>query len=231
MQDIREKYQQLLQQLAANPAVEICSSEIREGVSPETMQRIETLLGHALPSEIAAFYQSANGFLLEWKTKPQDGVPDLHGWIDIWKLEQVITGEYENLDIDPAMLKNVFEETLILDFHDDEQREELALHRILESHWGQPAYTTIRFAPDGSVSLWYVDDDQQYQLPLDFDEYIRFILETMGYDTVRHHLCNPLFYTDPYGTEPQLKNVNQLFGFTDICRIPAFKPGGADTIT
>lgn len=222
MENSSERYQQLLQQLNANPAVEICSYEIREGVSPETISHIENLTGHSLPADLATYYKSSNGFLLEWQTKPLEGVTALHGWIDIRKLEQLVTGEYENLDIDPEMLSNVFDETLILDFHDDDQRAERALHRVLESHWGQPAYTTIRFAPDGTTSLWYVNDDELIPIPMTFDEYISFTLETMGYDTVRHYLSEKSFYSDPYGTEPALKNINQLFGFTDICRVRSF---------
>lgn len=222
MANSRGIFQHLYEQLKANPAIAISSFELREGVSPETIARIETLTGHPLPPELAAFYTSANGFLLEWQSYAGEGIPALHGWIDIRKLEQLITGEYENLDIDPEELNSVFEETLILDFHDDKQRAERALHRVLESHWGQPAYTTIRFAPDGSISLWYVNDDELIQLPMTFDEYIRFTIETLGFDTVRYYLSQESFYTDPYGTEPALKNLNKVVGFTDVCSIRPF---------
>lgn len=219
MLNIPETYNHTLQLLKENPFAELVSAELHPPAGTEILSRIAELIGQPVPRELLDLYEQANGFTIEWKATDDSG---LYGYFDIWSIERMFTGTFANLDIDSDSLRNVFEETLIIDLHEDEQRTTRQKHRMLESHWGQPAYTTITIEND-RMKLWYLDDDQIIPLPLSLEEYIRLLFESMGLDSVRHYLQFPEFFKTPYTTEPRLKKVQQLFPSTDLLRIPAFQ--------
>jgi len=222
MRNSIEIFNNTLALLRANSLVNIRTADIADPVSPDVISRVEELMNVYLSDEIKDFYLSSNGFTIEWQIDASNSEPEMYGWINIWTLETMIAGENGDLDINEDSLKLVFEEMLILDHHEDEERAELEKHRILESHWGTASYTTVRFEQQEGISLYFVDNYQQYRLPLNFSAYIEFTAESLGLDGCRSGLKHKDFFKNPYLFDKRLQKLKTIFPSTDLCKIPSF---------
>lgn len=221
--DIITLYANTLALLNADQDVVIRKAKLGAPLPPELIAKAEELLGVPISEEIKSFYLAANGITLEWSIGELGSENSFYGWLDIWPLHKVVGGEYadENLELTTEQFENAFQEMLEFDYKEGEELAELKKHRMIESHWGVSAYTTIKFDKQ-ATTLFYTDSYGQVPLPLSFSEYVLFAFESLGIDGCRYSLKENEFYASPYSFDSTLQKVKSRFPTTDLCKIEAF---------
>ena len=95
----REKFEAMVDILERNPHINITKVKFRNPTKPSFIKWAKESAGGTLPSAMEAFYQSMNGFTLEW----EQTLPDVEtqgltgkGFIDIEPLHRVL-GDWKDI--------------------------------------------------------------------------------------------------------------------------------------